>query len=44
MDSLKQKFDNLADEIEKYIDVDRIIELSETEEIESNFDFRNIYK
>ena len=38
MDSLKQKFDNLADEIEKYIDVDRIIALSETEEIESNFD------
>ena len=47
MDSLKQKFDNLADEIEKYIDVDRIIALSETEEIESNFDletFINKYK
>ena len=38
MDSLKQKFDNLADEIEKYIDIDRILEISETQDIDSNFD------
>lgn len=37
IDSLKSKFDNLADEIEKYINIDRIIELSETEEVESDF-------
>lgn len=37
MDSLKAKFNNLADEIEKYIDVDRIIEISETEEFQSSF-------
>lgn len=41
MDSLKAKFDNLADEIEKYINIDRIIEISETEEIETNFDLKN---
>lgn len=37
IDSLKVKFNNLADEIEKYIDVDRIIEIAETEEVDSNF-------
>lgn len=37
IDSLKIKFDNLAEEIEKYIDIDRIIEISETEDVESNF-------
>lgn len=38
MDSLKVKFDNLADEIEKYIDIDRIIEISETEDFNTSFD------
>ena len=38
MDSLKAKFDNLAEEIEKYINIDRIIEIAESEEIESSFD------
>lgn len=38
IDCLKTKFDNLAYEIEKYIDIDRILEISQTEEVESNFD------
>lgn len=38
MDSLKAKFDNLADEIEKYINIDRIIEISETEEFDTSFE------
>ena len=37
IDSLKLKFNNLAEEIEKYINVDRIIEISQSEEIESSF-------
>ena len=37
IDSLKYKFDNLADEIEKYIDIDKILEISEVQEVESNF-------
>lgn len=41
IESLKTKFSNLADEIEKYIDIDRIIEISETEEVESKFDIRD---
>ena len=41
IDSLKTKFDNLAEEIEKYIDIDRILEISETEEVESNFDLKD---
>lgn len=41
MDSLKVKFNNLADEIEKYINIDRIIEISETEELESSFNLNN---
>ena len=41
IESLKIKFSNLADEIEKYIDIDRILEISETEEIESNFDLED---
>ena len=44
MDSLKQKFDNLADEIEKYIDIDRILEISETQDIDSNFDLDKFIK
>lgn len=38
IDCLKTKFDNLADEIEKYIDIDRILEISQTGEVESDFD------
>ena len=38
MDSLKAKFDNLAEEIEKYINIDRIIEIAESEEFECSFD------
>ncbi|RDY25797.1 cobyrinate a,c-diamide synthase [Romboutsia weinsteinii] len=40
IDSLKNKFNNLADEIEKYINIDRIIEISETEEVSSEFDLK----
>ena len=38
VEKLSEKFSSLADEIEKYIDVDRIIELSESEEVVSKFD------
>ncbi|MDD5878047.1 MAG: cobyrinate a,c-diamide synthase, partial [Clostridiales bacterium] len=38
MDCLKAKFDNLAEEIEKYINIDRIIEIAESEEFECSFD------
>ncbi len=38
IDSLKVKLDNLADEIEKYIDIDRIIEISETEDFNTSFE------
>ena len=41
IDSLNIKFNNLAEEIEKYINIDRIIEISETEEIESGFSLDN---
>ena len=41
MDSLKSKFDNLADEIEKYIDIDKILEISDVQEVESNFNLDN---
>lgn len=41
MNSLKSKFDNLANEIEKYINIDRIIEISQTEDIETTFDLEN---
>lgn len=44
LDALKNKFNNLASEIEKYIDIDRIIEISETEEIESSFDIDSFIK
>ena len=40
MDSLKAKFDNLADEIEKYIDIDRIIEIAESEEFDTSFNLQ----
>ncbi len=38
MGSLKAKFDNLAGEIEKYIDIDRIIEISKSEDFDTSFD------
>ena len=41
VETLKIKFDNLANEIEKYIDVDRILEISETEEFDTNFSLDN---
>ena len=44
IDCLKNKFNNLADEIEKYIDIDRILEISQTEEVESNFDLSPFIK
>ncbi|MGL6106614.1 cobyrinate a,c-diamide synthase [Romboutsia sp.] len=44
IDSLKVKFNNLAEEIEKYIDIDRIIEISETEEVKSEFSLEEFIK
>ncbi|MBC8632729.1 cobyrinate a,c-diamide synthase [[Eubacterium] tenue] len=42
IDSLTEKFNNLGNEIEKYINIDRLIEISEGEEIESNFDISDL--
>lgn len=42
MKSLREKFYTLADEIENYIDIDRIIEISESDEFESDFDFQTL--
>ncbi|MGX4598297.1 cobyrinate a,c-diamide synthase [Faecalimicrobium sp. JNUCC 81] len=44
IDSLKTKFNNLADEIEKYINIDRILELSESEEVETSFEVDSFIK
>ncbi len=44
IDSLKSKFDNLAKKIEKYIDIDRIIEISQSEDIESKFTIEGFIK
>lgn len=44
IDSLKNKFSNLADEIEKYINIDRIIEIAETEEVSSSFNLEDFIK
>jgi len=44
IDSLKTKFNNLADEIEKYIDIDRILEISQTEEVKSDFSLQDFIK
>lgn len=44
IDSLKAKFSNLADEIEKYINIDRILEIAETEEVSSEFDLNDFIK
>lgn len=38
IDSLKVKFESLAQEIEKYINIDRIIEISETEDFDTSFE------
>jgi cobyrinic acid a,c-diamide synthase len=42
MESLKEKFSDLGDEIEKYIDIDRLIEISESESVKSNFDLKDL--
>lgn len=42
MKSLREKFYTLADEIENYIDIDRIIEISESDEFKSDFDFQTL--
>lgn len=39
MKLLREKFYILVDEIEYYIDIDRIIEILESDEFESDFDF-----
>lgn len=44
LDSIKEKFNNLASEIEKYIDIDRIIEISESEDIKSDFNLDEFIK
>lgn len=44
IDSLKDKFNNLGDEIEKYINIDRLLEISESEVVESSFDISNLPK
>lgn len=41
IDSLKSKLDRLSDEIEKYINIDRIIEISETKEVSSEFNLKS---
>lgn len=38
MDALEEKFNGLGEEIEKYIDIDRLLELSEGEEITATFE------
>ncbi len=38
IDELKNKFDDLASEIEKYINIDRILEIAESEDIDTTFD------
>lgn len=44
MESLKEKFSDLGDEIEKYINVDRIIEIAESDLLNSNFDLSSLPK
>lgn len=41
INSLKVKFDNLAEEIEKYINIDRIIEIAETDDFETSFNLND---
>lgn len=44
LDCLKAKFDNLANEVEKYIDIDRIIEISESEDVYPKFKLSTFIK
>jgi cobyrinic acid a,c-diamide synthase len=44
MEKLEHKFKDLGKEIEKYIDIDRLIELSESDEIDSSFEIKFKYK
>ncbi|MEG1311113.1 MAG: cobyrinate a,c-diamide synthase [Romboutsia sp.] len=44
LESLKNKFSNLAYEIEKYINIDRILEISETENVSTNFELEDFIK
>lgn len=44
IDSLKEKFNNLGEEIEKYIDIDRILEIADSEEVDSTFNLNGIPK
>ena len=44
IESLTEKFSDLGDEIEKYINIDRLIEISESDEIKSKFNLKNLPK
>ena len=44
IEALKMKFENLAEEIEKYIDIDRILEIAETQEFDTSFDLEQFIK
>ncbi|MGL5642176.1 MAG: cobyrinate a,c-diamide synthase, partial [Paraclostridium sp.] len=42
IDSLTEKFNDLGNEIEKYINIDRLLEIAESDDIESGFDLSNL--
>ncbi|WP_315169348.1 cobyrinate a,c-diamide synthase [Metaclostridioides mangenotii] len=42
IESLEKKLDILSDEIEKYVDLDRILEISESESITSGYDLEKV--
>ncbi|MEG2984756.1 MAG: cobyrinate a,c-diamide synthase [Peptostreptococcaceae bacterium] len=42
INSLTEKFNDLGDEIEKYINIDRLLDIAESDDIESNFDLSNL--
>lgn len=42
IDSLTEKFNDLGNEIEKYINIDRLLEIAESDDIESEFDLSNL--
>ncbi|MGL5711832.1 MAG: cobyrinate a,c-diamide synthase [Paraclostridium sp.] len=44
IDALKEKFNNLGEEIEKYINIDRILEIAESEYVDSSFNLDDIPK
>lgn len=44
IDLLKNKFNNLANEIEKYINIDRILEIADTQQVNSEFDLKDFIK